>query len=92
MRRESVSLVDAVLGTTLTVPTLDGAVSVTVPPGTQPQAVLRLRKKGLPAYGGGPRGDLYLYIVVLIPERLTRQERELYGKLRALRAPAVVPP
>ncbi len=44
--------------------------SIAVPPGTQPQAVLGLKKKGLPAYGGESRGDLYWSIAVQIPERL----------------------
>lgn len=86
LRLETIDLTDAVLGTTLTVPTLDGSASVTVPAGTQPDAVLRLNKKGLPAFGRGPRGDLYLRIGVRIPERLSPQQRELYEKLRALGA------
>ncbi|MBK5206353.1 MAG: DnaJ domain-containing protein [Polaromonas sp.] len=84
LRRETIPLTDAVLGATLTVPTLEGSASVTVPPGTQPDAVLRLKEKGLPAFGEGPRGDLYLRIGVRVPEQLTQQERELYEKLRAL--------
>lgn len=44
-----------------------------------------LVEKGLSAFGEGPRGDLYLRIGVQVPERLTRQERELYEKLRDLK-------
>jgi molecular chaperone DnaJ len=84
-RTETVAAVDAVLGTTLTVPTLDGAVSVTVPAGTQPDEVLRLRGKGLPRFAGGGRGDLYLRLRVRIPEALSAEERELYDRLRGLR-------
>lgn len=84
LRRETISVADAVLGTTLNVPTLEGSASVEVPPGTQPDAVLRLKKKGLPAFGEKTRGDLYLRIRVRIPRHLTRQERELYEKLRVL--------
>ena len=72
------------LGTTLEVPTLDGSASVTVPPGTQPDAVLRLKGKGLPLFGGGSHGDLYLRIGVRVPERLSRAEHELYEQLRAI--------
>ena len=57
-----------------------------MPSGTQPNAVLRLQKKGLPAFGTGPQGDLYLRIRVRLPEHLTRQENELYEKLRVLEA------
>lgn len=81
---ESVSVADAVLGTQLRVPTLNGALEVTVPPGMQPGAVLRLRGKGLPRYGGRGRGDINLRIEVQIPERTTAEERELYERLRAL--------
>ena len=84
MRLETIPLTDAVLGATLNVPTLDGSASVTVPPGTQPDAMLRLKEKGLPVFGEGPRGDLYLRIGVRLPEHLTRKERELYEKLREL--------
>lgn len=84
LRQETIPLTDAVLGATLDVPTLDGSVSVTVPAGTQPDAVLRVKGKGLPAFGGAHHGDLYLRIGVRVPERLSRQEREVYEQLRAL--------
>ena len=82
-RSETLAVADAVLGTTLKAPTLDGAVEVTVPPGTQPGEVLRLRGKGLPVFGARGHGDLNLRIEVKIPERLTAEERVLYEKLRA---------
>jgi molecular chaperone DnaJ len=77
-------LTDAVLGAELAVPTLDGDAKVTVPPGTQPDTVLRLRGKGLPHFGGGQRGDLLLHLRVLVPERLSAEERKLYEGLRRL--------
>jgi molecular chaperone DnaJ len=86
LRLEAIPLTDAVLGTTLIVPTLEGAASVRVPPGTQPDAVLRLKGKGLSSFGKASRGDLYLRIGIRSPDRRTREERELYEKLRALRA------
>ena len=84
LRLQSIALTDAVLGATLNVPTLDGSASVTVPPGTQPDASLRLKGKGLPVFGEGRRGDLYLRMAVRVPEHLTRKERDLYEKLREL--------
>ena len=84
LRREAIPLTDAVLGATLQVPTLDGSVSVTIPPGTQPGALLRLKEKGLPEFGNGRHGELYLRIEVHVPERLTREERELYERLRTI--------
>jgi molecular chaperone DnaJ len=84
LRQETIPLIDAVLGTTLQVPTLDGSANVTIPPGTQPGAVLRLKGKGLPEFGNGRHGELYLRIEVRIPEKLSREERELYEQLRAI--------
>ncbi len=86
LRRETISLTDAVLGTTLEVPTLDGSATVTIPPGTQPDEVLRLKGKGLPEFGNGNRGEMYLRLAVHVPERLTAEEQQLYERLRALAA------
>lgn len=83
-RVEDIDVTDAVLGAQRTVPTLNGSVEVTIPPGTQPDAVLRLRGKGLPQFGDG-RGDLNLRVRVRIPEKLTAKERALFEQLRALR-------
>lgn len=82
IRVESVNLVDAVLGTTLEVPTVDGSATVTVPPGTQPGALLRLKNKGLAEYASNKLGSLYLRIEVKVPEKLSGEERELYERLR----------
>jgi molecular chaperone DnaJ len=86
LRQEAIALVDAVLGTTLRVPTLEGQASVAVPAGTQPDEVLRLKGKGLPVFGGRRRGDLYLRIGVRVPESLSSEERQLYERLRVLGA------
>jgi molecular chaperone DnaJ len=75
---------DAALGTQLEVPTLDGHATVTVPPGTQPDTVLRLPRKGLPIFGSKAPGDLYLRVHVHIPERLSAEERTWYERLRML--------
>jgi molecular chaperone DnaJ len=58
-RSETIELADAVLGTELAVPTLEGHVTVKVPPGTQPGEVLRLRHKGLPTSLGAPAGATF---------------------------------
>ncbi len=83
-RRETLEIADAVLGTRLKVPTLEGEVDVTVPAGTQPDEVLRLRGKGLPQFGGTTRGDLNLRIQVHIPEKLSSDQRALFERLREL--------
>ena len=84
LRQETIPLTDAVLGVKLQVPTLNGSASVTVPPGIQPGAVLRVKGKGLPEFGNGRHGEMYLRIDVQIPERLSHEERELYERLRAI--------
>jgi molecular chaperone DnaJ len=77
-------LTDAVLGTEIEVDTLDGSAGVKVPPGTQPETVLRLRGKGLPQFGGGRQGDLLVRLRVLVPEHLSRAARGLYQQLRQI--------
>jgi molecular chaperone DnaJ len=83
-RSETIEVADAALGTSLKVPTLDGEASVKVPPGTQPDAILRLKGKGLPRFGGSGRGDLFLRFQVHVPERLSLEEQKLYQRLQAL--------
>jgi molecular chaperone DnaJ len=83
-RTEILDVTDAVLGTKLTVPTLDGEVDVKVPAGTQPDEILRLRGKGLARPGGGGHGNLNVRIQVHIPEKPTVEERQLYEALRSL--------
>jgi molecular chaperone DnaJ len=83
-RTETISIADAALGTRIEVPTLEGPAEVTVPPGTQPDAVLRLRGKGVPELGGGHLGDLFVAIRVHVPESLTDEERQAFERLRVL--------
>ncbi len=84
-RYETLPLTDAVLGTRLEVPTLEGrSAEVDIPAGIQPATVLRLRNKGLPRFGEKGRGDMYLQIGIRVPEKLSREEHELYERLRAL--------
>ncbi len=83
-RSETIGLCDAVLGVERRVPTLDGEATVTIPPGTQPEAVLRLRGKGLPRFGREGRGDLFLRIRVALPDKLSSEQRKLFERLRKL--------
>jgi len=84
-RHETLPLTDAVLGTKLKIFTLGGGkAQVDIPAGIQPDTVMRLRNKGLPRFGGKGKGDMYLQVKVQIPEKLSREERELYEQLRAL--------
>jgi molecular chaperone DnaJ len=71
----------AALGTTLEVPTLDGRASIELPPGTQPGEVLTVSGQGMPALGRGRQGDLRVVVNVVIPRRLTDEQRELMERL-----------
>ncbi|TNF86247.1 MAG: molecular chaperone DnaJ [Gammaproteobacteria bacterium] len=81
-RREIIEVADAVLGTRIDIPTLDGEVEVKVPAGSQPDEVLRLKGKGLPVFGAPMRGDMNIRLQVHIPENPSKEEKELYRKLR----------
>jgi molecular chaperone DnaJ len=83
-RSETLSVAEAALGTKRRVPTLEADVEVTIPPGTQPDAVLRLAGKGLPEFGGRTHGDLFLRLTVLVPQRLSAEQRALYERLQCL--------
>lgn len=83
-----ISVTDAILGTEIAVPCLDGSYKVKVEPGTQSGAVIKLRGKGLPSvsgYGSGT-GDLYVKILVWIPKKLSRDEKEAIERMRANRS------
>jgi molecular chaperone DnaJ len=72
----------AALGTTVTVPTLDGEESIDVPAGTQAGDTVTLRAKGMPALGGGARrGNLRVVVNVFVPEKLSKEQRELMRRL-----------
>lgn len=71
---------EAALGAEVEVPTLDGPVVLTVPPGTRSGRKLRLRGRGL-ANGRGARGDLYAAVHIDVPATLTERERDLFKDL-----------
>ncbi len=64
-----ITLKEAVLGGKVPVHTLTGDVTVTVPAGSNTGTVLRLKGKGIPASGGEPAGDLYIRLLVTLPDR-----------------------
>jgi molecular chaperone DnaJ len=72
----------AALGGTLQAPTLDGTAAVEVPPGTQPGEVIALRGQGMPSLRGGRRGELKVVVNVVVPRRLSEEQRELIGRLQ----------
>ena len=71
----------AALGTTVQVPGIDGDVPLEVPAGTQPGEVLTLRARGMPAGQRTRTGDLHVHVNVVIPRKLSREQRELLHQL-----------
>lgn len=76
-----ISFSQAALGTTATVPTPYGDESLTIPAGTQPGTVLRIRGKGLPRLAGNGVGDLNVTMFVWTPDELTETQRQLFLEL-----------
>ena len=77
-----VTVAEAALGAQIDVPTLDGNVTMTVPPETQTGRRLRLKGLGMPHARGGGRGDLYVRTKVVTPTGLTKRQRELIEELQ----------
>jgi curved DNA-binding protein len=76
----------ALLGAAIEVNTISGKFELAIPPGTKNGTVFRLKDKGFPVYGKpGIHGDLYLRVVLQLPEKLSPQEIELFRALAALR-------
>ena len=73
----------AVLGTELKVPTLEGNVRLKIPPGTQGGQRFRLRGRGLPGISG-QRGDLYVEAQIQVPKKITERERQIWSELAKL--------
>jgi molecular chaperone DnaJ len=77
-----VSIPDAITGTQVEVPTVDGNVKIKIEPGTQPGRILRLRGKGLPEVNGYGRGDLLVNVNVWIPKSLSREDLKIMEKFK----------
>lgn len=72
-----ITYAQAVLGAEVDIPTLDGRMSFSVKPGTQPGDILRVKGKGIPYLSGRGVGDLLLKIVVEVPKNLTSEQEKL---------------
>lgn len=82
----ALSPAQAVIGSELEVPTLEGFRRLKIPAGTQPGQRFRLRDRGLPTANGG-RGNLYVVAQIEIPKKLSESERALWQQLAATGAP-----
>ena len=77
-----VSFAEAALGATITIPTPDGRVALKVPAGVKDGTLLRVKGKGVPGLRGKKRGDLLARIRVVTPARLSKEEKQLFERLR----------
>ena len=75
-----ISIAQAALGAEIKVPTINGEDSLTIPEGTQPGTLFRRKGKGLPDPHGG-KGDLYVNVRVVVPSKLTKEQKTLFEQL-----------
>jgi molecular chaperone DnaJ len=79
-----VTFPQAALGAQLAVPTLEGdEEKLTVPGGTQTGSTFRIKGRGISKRGGSARGDLYVTVDVVVPAKLSREQKDLLSKLAA---------
>ncbi len=79
-----VTVKEAALGDKVEIPTVDGMVTLTLPPGVQSGQQLKLTGKGVPHLGGGGVGDQYATIKVVTPAGLSERGKELLRELDKL--------
>ncbi len=76
-----ISLPLAILGGETTIPTLDGDLLIKIRPGTQPSTTVRLSGKGMKHLRGSGRGDFYIKLKVMLPDKLSKRGRDLVQQL-----------
>jgi molecular chaperone DnaJ len=77
-----INFIDAVLGESIEIPTVNNQVKIKIDPGTQSGKVLRLKGKGLPFVQSHGQGDLFVHINVWTPQKVSKEEREILEKLK----------
>ena len=79
-----ITFVQAALGATIRVPTLDGVVEYDIPEGTQTGTVFKLKNKGIPHIRGKNRGDEYVTVEVEVPKNISLKQKEILKEFEAL--------
>lgn len=79
-----ISCLDAILGATITTPTVYGDVDLTIPEGSQYGDVIKIKGKGVKDVRSSSTGDQYVTLKVVNPKKLSKEEKELYTKLRSM--------
>ena len=74
---QQITMIDASLGKTIEVPTLEGTEKINIEHGSQPNTIIKLKGKGLPRLNSRGRGDQYVRLVVNIPKNLTKEQKNL---------------
>ncbi|MET0242638.1 MAG: molecular chaperone DnaJ [Flavitalea sp.] len=74
---------DAVFGTSIEVPTIDGRAKIKIPPGTQSGKVFRLKGKGFPAINSYEKGDQLIYVNIWTPQQVSGEEKSMLDKMNA---------
>ena len=87
----AINVAQATLGDEVTIPTLDGDISLKIPAGTQSGKVFRLRGKGVPRLRRNGRGDQLVIVQVAIPTGLTDEQRRLFQELSKTLGKEVIP-
>ncbi len=77
-----ISFTDAVFGTSIEVPTIDGKVKIKIDAGTQSGKILRLKGKGIQDINGYEKGDQLIYVNVWTPQHLSKEEKETLQKFQ----------
>jgi len=75
---------DAVLGKKVQIESIDGPVTVKIPPGTQPDDEIVINGRGMPSLHGGGRGNLHLVAKLIVPQKISKEERKLIEELAKL--------
>lgn len=75
-----ISFVDAILGKKIDVPTVYGTVETTIPAGTQPNQIIRLKGRGIKDMRRGVPGDEYIHVIVKTPTKISKEQKELLEK------------
>ncbi len=76
-----VTITDLVLGTTKTINTLYGQIEIKIPASSQPEEMLRVKGKGIANVHSGRPGDLYIVLKLIIPNKLTKTQKEIFNEL-----------
>ena len=87
----NINVAQATLGAEIDVPTLDGIEKLTIPPGTQPGRIFKLKNKGVPRLRSSGRGEQLVIVGVNIPNHITPEQRELFDQLAKTLGTEVLP-